>query len=89
MKTSHNETERVIRASELSAYAYCAKAWWLGSVEGKPSSNVQLLEAGWESHERHGQRVIVSNLLMRLSAVLLLLAGLAALGWAISSLIGG
>ena len=76
----------MIRASDIAAHAYCAHAWWLGAVEGRRSENIQSLEVGLASHERHGRRVLVSNLLMRLSTLLLLLAGLAAVGWVISLL---
>jgi hypothetical protein len=84
----HDSTERVIRASDLASYAFCAHAWWLGSVEGQRSENVQALEMGSASHARHGLLVAVSNLLMRLSILLLLLAGLVGLGWLISLLTG-
>jgi len=82
----HGETDRVIRASDIAAYTYCAHAWWLGPVKGRRSKNTQSLEVGLASHERHGRRVTISYLLMRLSTVLLLLAGLAAAGWAVSLL---
>jgi hypothetical protein len=86
--TLHDRTERVIRASDLATYAFCAHAWWLGSIEGRYSENVQALATGSASHAQHGQRVTISNLLMRLSILLLLLAGLAAVGWLISLLTG-
>ena len=50
-------SERIIRASEIGQYDYCAKAWWLGSVEGVPPSNVRELQAGTTAHEEHGRQV--------------------------------
>jgi hypothetical protein len=50
-------SERIIRASEIGQYDYCAKAWWLGSVEGVPPSNVRELQAGTAAHELHGWQV--------------------------------
>ncbi len=79
---------RVIRASEVGAYVYCAHAWWLGSVEGVQPDDMHRLQVGWATHERHGRREIFSAALTRLSYLLLLLAGLAGLGWLLSSWIG-
>ncbi len=50
-------SDRIIRASELGQYDYCAKAWWLGSIEGVQPSNVRELRAGTRAHEEHGQQV--------------------------------
>lgn len=50
-------SDRIIRASEIGQYDYCAKAWWLGSVEGVPPSNVRELQAGTAMHEVHGRQV--------------------------------
>ena len=50
-------SERIIRASEIGQYDYCAKAWWLGSVEGVQPSNVRELQAGIAAHEAHGRQV--------------------------------
>jgi len=69
------DDDRVIRASELGQYAYCAKAWWLGSVEGVPSANVREMDAGRSAHERHGQTVQLSVWLSR-AGVLCLALGL-------------
>ena len=71
-------TERIIRASEIGRYVYCARAWWLGSVERLPSSNVREMEAGETAHRRHGAQVRVSVFLARLAYLLLALAVLIA-----------
>mgnify|MGYP006291520773 CR=1 FL=1 len=79
--------ERVIRASEVGAYAYCAHAWWLGRVEGLRPEHRGRLRAGRAAHERHGLRMIVSEALVRLGYLLLALAGLAGLTWIVSALL--
>ena len=79
---------RIIRASEVGTFAYCAHAWWLQAVEGQRPDDVCRLEAGRASHERHGRRVLVGQGLMRLAYLLLLLAGLSGLGWLASLLLG-
>jgi hypothetical protein len=66
----------IIRASELGQYAYCAKAWWLGSVEGVPSANVREMDAGASAHEQHGQAVQISVWLNRAGIACLVLGAL-------------
>jgi len=68
---------RVIRASELGEYAYCARAWWLGRVLGYRPANLERLAAGEAAHLRHGQTVVSSRRLRRWAYVLLALAVLA------------
>ena len=67
----------VIRASEVGQYAFCARAWWLGSVEGKPSTLQEEMAAGEAVHRRHGRRVRASVTLRRAAYLLLGLALLA------------
>jgi len=50
-------SDRVIRASEIGQYDFCAKAWWLGSIEGVQPSNVRELQAGTTAHAEHGRQV--------------------------------
>ena len=50
-------SQRVIRASEIGQYDFCAKAWWLGSIEGVQPSNIHELQAGTAAHEAHGRQV--------------------------------
>ena len=76
MTTDHRRStavDQVIRASELGQYAYCAKAWWLGSVEGVPSANVREMDTGTSAHERHGQTVLLSVWLGRAGMICLAL----------------
>jgi len=65
--------DRVIRASELGQYSFCAKAWWLGSMDGVPSANVREMDAGTSAHEQHGQAVQISVWLNRVGVACLIL----------------
>jgi hypothetical protein len=73
----------VIRASEIASYGYCARAWWLGQVQGVPSTHGARMRAGTGHHRAHGRRVTLAIWLRRLGTALLLLAclALAALLW--------
>lgn len=66
--------ERVLRASEVGEYVYCARAWWLGSVEGLPSAHQAELAAGLFFHRLHGAQVRRSIVLTRLAYLLFALA---------------
>ena len=68
---------RNIRASEISLFVYCQRAWWYQS-QGIESSNQAELAAGSGLHRQHGRRVGLARLL-RGAAWLLLLAALIAL----------
>ena len=67
-------SRRVIRASELGQYAYCPKAWWLGSVLGVKTTNTHDLHRGEIVHRAHGQQVWWSRALLIVAAVLALAA---------------
>jgi CRISPR/Cas system-associated exonuclease Cas4 (RecB family) len=79
---------RIIRASEIGQYAYCARAWWLGSVEGLPSSHQREMAAGETIHQRHGRGVRTSLALARLAYGVLLLAVVIGVVWLVSGLFG-
>lgn len=76
-------SNRIIRASEIGQYVYCARAWWLGSVEGLSSSHQREMAAGETAHRRHGQRVRVSLGLSLLAYIVLLLAAVVGIVWLI------
>lgn len=74
-------SDRIIRASEIGQYDFCAKAWWLGSIEGVQPSNIRELQAGTAAHEQHGRQVrrasqmqMAAFMLVGLGIVVLLLA---------------
>ena len=74
-------SDRVIRASEIGQYDFCAKAWWLGSIDGVQPSNIRELQAGTAAHEQHGRQVqrasqmqLVAFALVALGVVILALA---------------
>ena len=77
--------DRVIRASEIGRYVYCARAWWLGSVQGLPSTHTREMATGKAAHLRHGRGVRTSLWLRRLAYGALLLA---AVMWLVSRLVG-
>jgi CRISPR/Cas system-associated exonuclease Cas4 (RecB family) len=68
---------RIIRASEVGTYLFCARAWWY-RLHGVESTNQAEINAGTELHRQHGRTVIASGL-TRILAIILLLVALALL----------
>ncbi len=58
--------KRTIRASEISTYLYCKRAWWYQS-QGVESSNQQEMSAGTAYHQVQGKYVF-KGVLMRIFA---------------------
>lgn len=63
--------DRLLRASEIGLYAFCARAWWLQTVRGVSSRNQAALRTGVRVHARHGAAVARLHL-ARLAGYLLL-----------------
>ena len=82
MEDTPQKPGRIIRASEIGQYEYCARAWWLGNVKGVPSSNTREMARGEEAHQQHGRAVWLAGAL-KVLALLLALAALALLVLAI------
>jgi len=66
---------RILRASELSAYVYCQRAWWYRK-SGHTPENQSELAGGIQLHQQHGRSVLTAGCL-RFLAYGLLLAALA------------
>lgn len=74
----------VIRASEIGAYIYCRRAWWLRRVGGfEPEPGDSRFSKGIEAHVEHGRRLRKAQLQQRvalglvgLGLTLLLMVGL-------------
>jgi hypothetical protein len=74
-------SDRIVRASEIGQYDFCAKAWWLGSIEGVSPSNIRELQKGTAAHAEHGRQVrrasqqqVAAFLLIGLGVIILMLA---------------
>ena len=71
------ERRKLIKASELGEYVFCARAWRLRADGHEPAYGQHAREAGTRWHLEHGQtirRAARLRLLAALSAVLTLLA---------------
>jgi len=64
-------SDRWIRASEISNYVYCRRAWWLQRIQGYASENVRELDAGRRYHQRHGRSLVGAIWTRRLAYILL------------------
>jgi len=62
------------RVSELGAYAYCRRAWWLEHVQGHPSANLDARERGERAHADLGRTVHRADRLRRLAILVVLAA---------------
>lgn len=73
----------LVRASDIGAWAYCNRAWWLANVKNVTPANVSELAAGTRAHHVHGRTLQRSAQLLRLGYFLLaaamILAGVALL----------
>jgi hypothetical protein len=63
----------IIRASEVGAYLYCARAWWY-QQQGVENSNQAGLQAGTQLHQLHGRQVAAASGLRLLAGLFLLAA---------------
>lgn len=68
----------LVRASDLGAWAFCNRAWWLREVKGAAHDSPDVLDRGSAAHVAHGKQVQGAR---RLSTVGLILvaAGLVVL----------
>ena len=81
-----SQDDPVIRASEISQYTFCARAWWLGRVKGYRSTNLAAMRQGEERHRDHGRAVASYHRLRLLALALLALAAILIVAWLLMSL---
>ena len=72
------ERGKLIRASEIGEYVFCARAWRLRAGGVEPSSGHAARAAGTDWHREHGRGVASARRLRRLASVAALLAALLA-----------
>ena len=73
------ERGKLIRASEIGEYVFCARAWWLRTKGFEAGGWSVARERGTAWHKEHGRGVKSARRLRRLAAAATLLAALLAL----------
>lgn len=75
----------LVRASDIGAWAFCHRAWWLAHVRGVAHHRPAVLERGRTMHLAHGRAVLQAQRLQQLGLIILvislLLAGFLLLLW--------
>jgi hypothetical protein len=61
----------LVRASDIGAWAFCQRAWWLAHVQGVTPHNQAQLQQGKVAHAAHGQAVVLAVRLRQIGVLLL------------------
>ncbi|MCC6455687.1 MAG: hypothetical protein IT328_12125 [Caldilineaceae bacterium] len=69
----------LVRASDIGAWAYCRRAWYLAQVRGVAHARPEVLHAGTQAHAQHGQQVRRAGQMQRIG-FWLVIGGLALVG---------
>jgi hypothetical protein len=64
----------LVRASDIGAWAYCHRAWFLAQVKGIAHQQPEVLAGGSAAHHRHGRQVVLAQR-TRQTGIWLALAG--------------
>jgi hypothetical protein len=78
---------RTLRASEVSQFAFCRRAWWYAQ-QGVHSANLETQERGVAWHRAHGRSVLAAGCLRSLGWVFLGGALVAAAAYLTSLVVG-
>jgi hypothetical protein len=60
----------LVRASDIAAWAFCSRAWWLAHVQQAEHESPQVLEWGNRAHTAHGRQVARARRLQRAGLIL-------------------
>ncbi len=75
MKQANDDHPKpLVRASDIGAWAFCQRAWWLARVQGAEHRNPAVLRRGDEMHAVHGRTVSQAAWLQRAALVLMAVA---------------
>jgi len=66
----------LVRASDLSAWVYCNRAWWLATVQGVAHQEPEQLARGKASHAHHGRSLVRAQRLRQVAMLGFAIAGL-------------
>ena len=74
---------KIIRASDISSYRFCQRAWWY-QLHGYESKNQAELAGGSRYHEQHGRTMMMAGCLNTLALILLISALAVVIFWLVS-----
>jgi hypothetical protein len=63
----------LVRASDIGAWAFCRRAWYLAHVRGVAHARPEQLQRGNEAHAQHGQQVRRAGEIQRIGLWLVIL----------------
>ncbi|MEZ4612732.1 MAG: hypothetical protein R2838_21235 [Caldilineaceae bacterium] len=66
----------LVRASDIGAWAFCQRAWWLANVQGAEHTGCGCAHPRHGRHRIHGETVRQVHSMQRLGLILLGLGGL-------------
>ncbi len=69
--STNNSTPPLIRASELSYFDFCQRAWWLSTVKKITPGNAADRKRGQRFHQRHTQQIVQAQRWRGLGRILL------------------
>lgn len=62
----------LVRASDIGAWAFCRRAWYLAQVRKVAHAHPDVLQRGTAAHTRHGQQVRRATRMQRIGLWLVL-----------------
>lgn len=78
----------LVRASDIGAWAFCRRAWYLAQVRGVAHARPEVLERGTQAHTQHGQQVRRAGDMQR-AGFWLLVAGAVLIGLLVIAMVMG
>lgn len=70
-----------VRASDIGAFLYCQRSWWLMRIIGLEPDALLRRQRGIQAHTHHAWLVWLMQLLRTISIALLIGASIVAIGW--------
>ncbi len=71
LKNYMTKDRSLVRASDIGAWAFCQRAWWLAHVQHAEHENPAALSRGDDAHAVHGQTVTQAGRLQKIGLLLL------------------
>lgn len=78
----------LVRASDIGAWAFCRRAWWLAEVKKVAHADPAILAQGEQAHLHHGRQVLQAQRLQQVGGWLLVAGCLMAMAAALWFLLG-